>query len=92
MVIYKYGYPNWKACWQPAIPQDQTLAYKNKKKHLHLLRKENIYFKLQYWLFSHKKKENSDLTVVTSCAKNVQYKNGGTSYWSCLHDKRKKIQ
>lgn len=62
-------------------PKTHTKNKKRRKKgnHLHLLRKANIYFKLQYRLFNHKKKEkNSDLTVVTSCAKNVRYKNDNT--------------
>lgn len=68
-------------CSNSAEPKTHTEKTKETKKgnHLHLLRKANIYFKLQYRLFNHKKKEkNSDLTVVTSCAKNVRYKNGNT--------------
>lgn len=76
---------------------DQRLRPKKikikKSNHLHLLRKANIYFKLQYRLFNHKKKEkNSDLTVVISCAKNLRYKNGNTRYLSCLHCRKKEIQ
>lgn len=91
-IIYRHGYPNWKTSHIPAlIPLDQRLLSENKSNHL--LRKANIYFKLQYWLFNHKKKEkNSDLTVVTSCAKNVRYKNGSTTYWSCLQYRKKEIQ
>lgn len=56
---------------QRLIPK--TKRRKRKGNHLHLLRKANIYFKLQYKLFNHKKKEkNSDLTVVTSCAKKLE--------------------